>query len=111
MKLDLLSLKQCEFTFQVTFSVFCHPEVLLAWQHDVMTSLLYYLPNKKIYLSQITRWDSFGAMYVQLLGVANYTHKINVLNLGLGIFIQSHNLGTLVCGDLNFQLQLYLNFN
>ena len=84
MKLDWLSLKQCEFTFQVTFSVFCHPEVLLPWQHDVMTSLLYYFPNKKIYLSQITGWDSFGAMHVHLLGVANYAHKINVLNLGLG---------------------------
>ena len=98
--------------FRWHFWVCCHPEILLQWQHDVMTCPLHYLPNKKIYLSRITGWDSFGDMHVHLLGVTNYTHKINNTKFGTWKhFIQSQNRGTLVCGDLNYQLQLYLNFN
>ena len=105
-KLVRWSLKWCEFTFYVTFSVCCHPEILLPWQCDAMTSPLYYLPNRKIDLSRITGWDSFGAMHVHLLGVTNYTHKINNTKFGTWKhFIQSQNLGILVCGDLNFYLQ------
>ena len=78
------------------YSVWCHSEILLPWQHDVMTSPLYYLPNR----------DSFGAMLVHLLGVTSYTHKINNTKVGTWKhFIQSQNCGTLVCGDLNFYLQ------
>ena len=100
--LDQWSLKWCKFTF----SVCCHPEILLPWQHDVMTSPLYYLPNKKVYLSWITGWDFFGDMHVHLLGVTNYTHKINNTKFGTWKhFIHSQNLGTIVCGDLNFYLQ------
>ena len=35
------SIKQCEFTFSVTFSVCCHPEILLPWQRDILTSPLH----------------------------------------------------------------------
>ena len=37
-ELDRWSLKQCKFTFYVTFSVCCHPEILLQWQCNVTTS-------------------------------------------------------------------------
>ena len=33
-------MKECEFTFQVTFLVCCHPEILLPRQRDVTTSSL-----------------------------------------------------------------------
>ena len=33
----LRSIKKCEFTFEVTFSVCCHSEILLPWQRDVLT--------------------------------------------------------------------------
>ena len=36
---DRWSLKQCELTFSMTFSVCCHLEILLPWQRDVTTSL------------------------------------------------------------------------
>ena len=42
-ELEPWSLKQCEFTFWVTFSVCWDPEFLLPWQRDVMTSPLYWL--------------------------------------------------------------------
>ena len=34
-------LKQCEFTYEVTFLVCRHPEILLQWKRDVTTFPLY----------------------------------------------------------------------
>ena len=36
-----MKFEQCNFTFEVFYSVCCHPEILPPWQRDVTTSPLY----------------------------------------------------------------------
>ena len=43
--------KQCEFTFWMTFSVCCHPEILLPWQRNVTTSPFYTISSWLFWMS------------------------------------------------------------